>query len=80
MRRTLWDELLALKQNSGIPLCVGGDFNEIKAVSERMGCLTIDRGMRNFIEFSDNMGLIDLPMFGRNTPGQTIRTGQSKAV
>lgn len=43
----------------------GGDFNEIKDVNERVGCLRIERGMRDFINFSNNMELIDLPMLGR---------------
>lgn len=30
-----------------------------------MGCLSIDRGMRDFIEFSIQIDLIDIPMCGR---------------
>ncbi|KAI8527621.1 hypothetical protein RHMOL_Rhmol12G0089800 [Rhododendron molle] len=35
-RRNLWEELLALKANHQNPWCIGGDFNEIREVSERL--------------------------------------------
>lgn len=64
-RRELWEELLILKANDQNPWCIGGDFNEIKDVSERVGCIGVDRGMRDFIEFCNNMEILDLPMLGR---------------
>lgn len=64
-RRGVWDELLRLKGNSQIPWCMGGDFNEIRAPSERVGCSSMERGMRDFVEFCNNMELEDLPMLGR---------------
>ncbi|XP_058217549.1 uncharacterized protein LOC131328649 [Rhododendron vialii] len=65
-RKLLWEELLNVKASSSIPWCVGGDFNEIQDVNERVGCLRIERGMRDFVDFRNNMELIDLPMLGRN--------------
>lgn len=65
-RRALWDELVGLKANFIEPWCIGGDFNEIKDVSERMGCSRVDRGMKDFLYFCNSMELIDLPMVGRN--------------
>lgn len=64
-RRIPWEDLLAIKTSSQVPWCVGGDFNEIKDVGERVGCLRMDRGMRDFLEFFNNMELVDLPMLGR---------------
>lgn len=61
-RRILWDELRALKANSNSPWCIGGDFNEILTVNERVECLTVDRGMRDFSDFCNNMEVVDLPM------------------
>ncbi|XP_058205582.1 uncharacterized protein LOC131319373 [Rhododendron vialii] len=61
-RRLVWEELLNIKANSSIPWCVWGDFNEIQAVNERLGCLRI---VRDFVDFQNNMELIDLPMLGR---------------
>lgn len=42
-RRELWEELMWLKANSCEPWCIGGDFNEIKSPSERVGCVRVDR-------------------------------------
>lgn len=64
-RRELWEVLLGLKVNSQVPWCIGGDFNEIKEVSERVGCTRMERRMRDFLEFCNNMELVDLPMIGR---------------
>lgn len=64
-RRQVWEELLNLKASSNVPWCVGGDFNEILEVNERVGCVRIERGMRDFSEFCNNMEILDLPMLGR---------------
>lgn len=64
-RRGVWEELLALKAVSSNPWCVGGDFNEIKAISERVGCQRMERGMKDFLEFCNDMELLDLLMMGR---------------
>lgn len=37
--------LLQLKSVSQIPWCIGGDFNEIKAMWERSGCSRMERSM-----------------------------------
>lgn len=64
-RHIRWEELLALNSGSQVPWCVGGDFNEIRCISERVGRTTMERGMRDFRAFCTNMELVDLPMFGR---------------
>lgn len=64
-RRTLWAELLAIKTNSTVPWSLGGDFNEIKDIMERVGNQRMERGMRDFLEFINNMELADIPMTGR---------------
>lgn len=61
-REELWQDLLLLKSSLNIPWCFGGDFNEIKTNSERVGCTRVERNMRHFI---DQAELIDLPMMGR---------------
>lgn len=43
----------------------GGDFNEIKSIDEKKGCVRRDRGMADFCNFISSLELIDLPMFGR---------------
>ncbi|XP_058198544.1 uncharacterized protein LOC131314067 [Rhododendron vialii] len=64
-RRELWEVLLGFKVNLQVPWCIGGDFNEIKEVSERVRCNRMERGIRDFSEFCFNMELMDLPMIGR---------------
>lgn len=64
-RRVLWEELLVLKAGCNAPWCIAGDFNEIRVISERVGCLRLERGMMEFSKFCNNMELIDLPMLGR---------------
>lgn len=54
-----------MKTNSLVPWCIGGDFNEIKAIGERVGCQRMERGMKDFLNFCNDMELIDLPMLGR---------------
>lgn len=36
-RSLLWEELLVLKSNLGLPWCIGGYFNEIRAILEKGG-------------------------------------------
>lgn len=47
-RRVVWNEIKELKKRYILPWCLGGDFNEIKSVGERIGCTRINRGMRDF--------------------------------
>lgn len=64
-RHALWNEILIVKPNFPVPWCMGGDFNEIKAISERVGCQGVDRGMREFWDFGNDMEVVDIPMIGR---------------
>lgn len=64
-RMEVWDELLQLKNGSQIPLYLGGDFNEIKAMCERTGCTRMAKCMRIFKDFINQAELKDLPMMGK---------------
>lgn len=64
-RRELWEELLGAKTNSTDPWCIGGDFNKIMVVNERVDCRRVDGGMNDFLKFCNNMEMIDIPMLGR---------------
>lgn len=64
-RSHLWFVLANLKASFPKPWCLGGDFNEIKNIGERTGCVRCDRGMLEFNEFSNNLELVDVPMCGR---------------
>ena len=54
-----------LKRNFINPWCLGGDFNEIRTYSERVGCSQRCGGMKDFNELIDNLEVCDLPMLGR---------------
>ncbi|XP_028078606.1 uncharacterized protein LOC114280437 [Camellia sinensis] len=64
-RKETWDVLVRLKSNFLGPCCMGGDFNEIKNISERIGCSRRDRGMRDFNNMIAQLELIDIPMLGK---------------
>lgn len=46
-RKETWDSLVSLKSSFLGPWCMGGDFNEIKSILERIGCSRRDRGMKD---------------------------------
>ncbi|CAL5339220.1 unnamed protein product [Camellia sinensis] len=65
LRSQLWEVLFRLRLSFQQPWCIGGDFNEVRSMGERKGCLRRDRGMSEFNEFLEKMELCDLPMLGR---------------
>ena len=64
-RAEVFNELGGLKQSCQFPWVVGGDFNEVKRISERKGCTRATSGMRTFVNFISAMDLVDLPLVGR---------------
>lgn len=64
-RGQLWEVLFRLKSSFRLPWCLGGDFNEVRFLSERKGCLRRDRSMIEFNAFIEKMELVDLPLLGR---------------
>lgn len=44
---------------------MGGDFNEIRNIEDRRGCVRRDRGMVEFNNFIDQLELVEVPMLGR---------------
>lgn len=63
-KRTPWSELMNVKNNHDISLIVMGDFNEIKCLEERLGCLNATRNMGEFVKWINDMELIDMPLNG----------------
>ncbi|XP_028086221.1 uncharacterized protein LOC114287139 [Camellia sinensis] len=64
-RKGVWETLKNLKKSFVNPWCLGGDFNEVRKLSERVGCCQRSRGMNDFNELIDNMEVCDIPMLGR---------------
>ncbi|CAL5414539.1 unnamed protein product [Camellia sinensis] len=64
-RKETWDSLVRLKSSFLGPWCLEGDFNEIRSISERIGCSRRDRGIRDFNNMIDQLELIDMPTLGR---------------
>ncbi|CAL5344867.1 unnamed protein product [Camellia sinensis] len=64
-RRKLWDTLVRLKSASSKPWCLGGDFNEIRCVGERIGCSRRHRGMLDFNSVIESCELSEVPLLGR---------------
>ncbi|XP_028086676.1 uncharacterized protein LOC114287494 [Camellia sinensis] len=65
LRGKLWKCLVKLKEEFPKPLCMGGDFNEIRNIGERKGCSRRDKGMRELNGFIDKCEVSDLPLLGR---------------
>lgn len=44
--------------------CLGGDFNVVLFLYERLGCNAISPNMRRFSNFISDLELVDLPLSG----------------
>ncbi|XP_028083304.1 uncharacterized protein LOC114284569 [Camellia sinensis] len=64
-RRQLWESLVGIHQHFPNPWCVGGDFNEIRFMGERKGCLSRDRRMKDFNDFVEKLELTDMALLGK---------------
>ncbi|XP_058185619.1 uncharacterized protein LOC131302843 [Rhododendron vialii] len=64
-RREVWNDVCTLKSQSQLPWCIGGDVNEINVTGKRSSCTRLDRGMRDFIQFIDNLEVVNSLMIGR---------------
>lgn len=64
-RRQVWKVISSFKSRFLDPWCVGSDFNEIRNVGERKGCIRRDRRMVEFNEFIEGLALYNVPMHGR---------------
>ncbi|XP_028108512.1 uncharacterized protein LOC114307322 [Camellia sinensis] len=64
-RGRLWESPINLKASFPTPWCVGGDFNEIRSLGDRVGCSRRDRGMKDFNNFIDRCELTETQMTDR---------------
>uniref|UniRef100_A0A2N9F7Q3 Reverse transcriptase domain-containing protein n=1 Tax=Fagus sylvatica TaxID=28930 RepID=A0A2N9F7Q3_FAGSY len=65
-RGLMWDELAGIRSWSGVPWCVGGDFNVVRFPLERMGSVGFFPAMYDFSNFISVNGLIDTSLSGGN--------------
>ncbi|XP_026460888.1 uncharacterized protein LOC113362117 [Papaver somniferum] len=49
---------------NGMPLCFGGDFNDIRYMVERRGCRRASNSMKFFDDLWNELDLVDLPLSG----------------
>ncbi|XP_028124401.1 uncharacterized protein LOC114321436 [Camellia sinensis] len=64
-RASFWEDIFKHKVFFPDPWCMGGDFNEIRHIGERVGCSRRDRGMKQLNDFIGKCELHDLPLYGR---------------
>ncbi|GKV30536.1 hypothetical protein SLEP1_g39339 [Rubroshorea leprosula] len=64
-KRILWENLSnKICSNKG-NWCIAGDFNAIRNLQERKGGISVRRELKEFNEFIEISGLVNLPMIGR---------------
>ncbi|KAL9676801.1 hypothetical protein QQ045_005021 [Rhodiola kirilowii] len=62
----LWEELMELRHSNGGGWILGGDFNAVMFEEERRGSAFNTKEADMFFEFVQAMGVLDMPMIGRN--------------
>ncbi|KAL9686487.1 hypothetical protein QQ045_023947 [Rhodiola kirilowii] len=62
----LWEDLVTIKSEYEGEWVVGGDFNSVLKEEERRGSKFNSKDAHSFQEFIQVMGVMDLPLIGRN--------------
>ena len=63
-RESFWEELGSIKGLWDCPWCVGGDFNEVLSLNERLRGGRLSNSMRRFSDIMNDLNLSDLPLQG----------------
>lgn len=72
-RRQMFESLHVLFQSINKPILLLGDFNEVLHPSERIGQFRNDLIMREFVEWKNELNLIDLsPYMGLDSLGEDL--------
>ena len=61
-RDLFWDELAGLRSICGDNWCLGGDFNVVRGVGEKLNSYSVTRSMKSFDELLRELGLVDPPL------------------
>jgi hypothetical protein len=64
----LWEEVASVRSWWGVSWCIGGNFNVVRFLSEKLREGRLTGAMTTFLDFIAELGLIDLPLLeGRFT-------------
>lgn len=63
-RRSLWQELINVRNTFTGPWIVCGDFNVTRYTAERTNCYRLSGAMSEFSNFIEELELVDPPLFG----------------
>ena len=61
-RALFWDEVAGLGSICRDKWCIGGDFNVVRDVTEKLNSNSVTRSMKTFDELIREMGLVDPPL------------------
>lgn len=64
-RARLWESIVNIRTSFQKPWYMGGDYNEIRNIKDRKGCIRRDSGMIEFNNFINQLELVEVPMLGR---------------
>ncbi|KAL7202408.1 hypothetical protein ACSBR1_033976 [Camellia fascicularis] len=60
-----WDRRAVVKEEEeGIPWCVGGNFNVVRSLEEKLGATPLVASIQAFSSLIDDLALVDLPLQG----------------
>ena len=76
-RQALFEEIRHKVEAINIPILLMGDFNVVLNAGERIGSFRCDRSMREFSDWIEALGLIDIPLQGVKF---TWRRNESKSI
>ena len=62
LKRQMWQEILEVRNGVNVLILVIGDFNEVRSPVERKGCSTMTFGMKDFDDWINCLGVIELPL------------------
>lgn len=64
--KDFWDELNATRDRWNGAWCLGGDWNVVRFLSERLGCTQFAADMIEFSEWIESLSLVDLHLSGNS--------------
>ncbi|KAG5586475.1 hypothetical protein H5410_046909 [Solanum commersonii] len=67
-RRSVWEEMGAIRGIIEGPWVVCGDFNVVRFILEKRNCVRRTRGMKEFSDVIDDLKLLDLQLEDNNYP------------